>query len=391
MGRPKGSERILGPYRDGNRWRVHVIDAEGNLDRQSFASESDARQFIETVRKLDNEAAVKSVGEALEDYELYLRGNNLKPRSIERAIKSLRLFFPKLDLQLRAVTPKLAASYYDALTVRKRSGTDRTIAVATHRNALSEVKTFLRWCVQKEWLKTNPAEVIKGRGIIRRGKTQLRIDEAMKWSKVAFALAPEEPGALAAILTFYLNLRCSEVIALRVRDVDAGGTVLWVPDSKTETGRRRLEVPKTVPVDELLLAMAAGRSGTELLFPPTRENVPGRWRREWPRKWVMRICDRAGVPRVCAHSMRGLHATLATSAGVTGEVVARAMGHASQRMTYRHYAQSEAVARGQQQRVLDELEKAARVDSEAPLKFPSHIDPKKPSRRRKSPKDKDHF
>jgi integrase len=33
--------------------------------------------------------------------------------------------------------------------------------------------------------------------------------------------------------------------------------------------------------------------------------------RDWPREWVKRIYDKAGVPVVCAHAMRGAHASLA--------------------------------------------------------------------------------
>ncbi|MBL9003243.1 MAG: hypothetical protein JNJ46_03300, partial [Myxococcales bacterium] len=39
------------------------------------------------------------------------------------------------------------------------------------------------------------------------------------------------------------------------------------------------------------------------------------------------LCDAANVPRVCPHSLRGLHATLAIEEGASGEAVARALGH----------------------------------------------------------------
>jgi len=40
---------------------------------------------------------------------------------------------------------------------------------------------------------------------------------------------------------------------------------------------------------------------------------------------------------VCAHSMRGLHSTLAAGFGATGQVVAKALGHTSFNVTKRHY------------------------------------------------------
>ncbi|HXJ21806.1 MAG TPA: hypothetical protein VMT03_16395 [Polyangia bacterium] len=57
----------------------------------------------------------------------------------------------------------------------------------------------------------------------------------------------------------------------------------------------------------------------------------------WPDEAVARgsgrrsgtICELAKVPVVCAHSMRGLHSTLAMDAVVTGHVVAASLGHES--------------------------------------------------------------
>ena len=59
------------------------------------------------------------------------------------------------------------------------------------------------------------------------------------------------------------------------------------------------------------------------------EKLFGQKWRDRPRKEVARICALAGVPTVCAHAMRGLHSTLAVQSGVTGHVVAAALGHES--------------------------------------------------------------
>lgn len=51
------------------------------------------------------------------------------------------------------------------------------------------------------------------------------------------------------------------------------------------------------------------------------------------------LCEKAGVPVVCAHSMPGLHSTLATGFGATGHAVAMTLGHTSfAATTKRHYA-----------------------------------------------------
>jgi hypothetical protein len=83
--------------------------------------------------------------------------------------------------------------------------------------------------------------------------------------------------------------------------------------------------------------------------------VFGQHWRDWPREWVERICAAAGVPKVSAHSMRGLHSTLATEAGVTGAVVAASLGHESVSTTTQSYAKPEAVATARQERALTVL------------------------------------
>ena len=56
------------------------------------------------------------------------------------------------------------------------------------------------------------------------------------------------------------------------------------------------------------------------------------------RKSVMRVCELAEVPLVCAHSMRGLNAWLALAAGATGHLVAASLGHESEATTFQSYA-----------------------------------------------------
>ena len=50
------------------------------------------------------------------------------------------------------------------------------------------------------------------------------------------------------------------------------------------------------------------------------------------------VCRTARVPTVCAHSMRGLFATLGMQAGAVPHVVAATLGHESPRVTLNSYA-----------------------------------------------------
>ena len=67
---------------------------------------------------------------------------------------------------------------------------------------------------------------------------------------------------------------------------------------------------------------------------------------------MQRICKAAGVPKVPAHGMRGLHGTLAVDSGITSHAVASALGHESFKTTAESYAKRESVAGAQQKRAL---------------------------------------
>jgi hypothetical protein len=195
----------------------------------------------------------------------------------------------------------------------------------------------------KSHAKTNPLDGIEGKGKRRHGKPQLRIDEARKWMAKAVELSDQgDEGAVAAMMALLLGMRASEITSRVVRDLDDDGRLLWIPDAKTEAGKRTLHVPDVLRPH--LQALVAGQLPGGRLF--------GHHWRDWPREQVQRICELAGVPKVSAHGMRGLHSTLAMEAGVTGAVVAASLGHEKITTTIRSYAKAEAVAAAQQVRTL---------------------------------------
>jgi integrase len=154
-----------------------------------------------------------------------------------------------------------------------------------------------------------------------------------------------EAGAVAAMMALLLGMRASEIVSRVVRDLDDEGGLLWIPDSKTEAGKRTLRVPDVLR--PYLQRLTAGAKPEDRIF--------GEHWRDWPREWVQRICTAASVPVVGAHSMRGLHSTLAMDAGVTGHVVAASLGHERVSTTVQSYAKPEAVADAQQRRTLKVL------------------------------------
>jgi len=340
MPRQRSEARVLGPYPKRDKWRLVVRDERGAESFVSYATQEEAERVKRALLTELRHRQPRKVEEALDAYEVFLRDvKQNKPTSIRTTMIRLRTFFPDESIPLADVTPRRAAAMYLNLT--------RAQSVDSHRNILAEACTFLKWCVQsKKWLATHPLVDIQAVGKRKHGKPQLRIDEARRWLAVASQLAEDgDAGAIAAMTTLLLGLRSSEVTEREVRDLDDGGRQLWIPDSKTAAGRRRLEVPEVLQPH--LRGLAEAKLPNAPLF--------GHHWRDWPRKQVKRICALAKVPVVCAHSMRGLHSTLAIEAGTTAHVVASSLGHESPTVTFRSYVAPGTAQRASTKRILTVL------------------------------------
>jgi len=176
--RTKG-RRVLGPYRvRGPRWRIIVVEAAGNRAARDFETEEEAIQVIRSLNREIRKAGEKTIAEAKEEYEVYLRDEKQnKERSYTATLWRLGIFFPDAELSLPALTPPKCAGYYQALRVRETKYR-KPLAVDSHRNILAEARTFLKWCMGRGYLRANPLEGVEGTGKRRHGKPQLRIDEA---------------------------------------------------------------------------------------------------------------------------------------------------------------------------------------------------------------------
>src|SRR5687767_12619861 len=99
MARQRRGERVLGPYRHGQQWRVYVVGAGGEKDSVFFPTEEDAKKAIRYLRRELNSGGHKTVQEAQDEYEAYLRddkGN--KPQSVKDTMWRLGAFFPDREM-----------------------------------------------------------------------------------------------------------------------------------------------------------------------------------------------------------------------------------------------------------------------------------------------------
>lgn len=352
----KGREHIYGPYAHRGRYRLIFVDGRGGRSPVSFETEGEAIAFRDKARtKIEG----RRVSETIDEYIADRTADGLREVSLITIKQRLMTMFDAHGDRdgglLADVTPARARALLDALTSRKLSPkrkpegapTEKPRSVDYRAGALAYTRTFMAWCVGKGYARADPFAGLAVKGKRRKGKRQLHGTEAERWVDRALIASREWTGwhadaALAAVLALLLGARAGEVSGRQCRDVDSGGAVLWITESKTEAGKRRCGVPEFLRAE--LHARAQRGKPNDPLFPGvTRYRLL---------KVVYRLCDEAGVPRVCTQSMRGLHGTLATEAGATAEAVARQLGHADTVVTHQHYIQPAATAAAASRRVL---------------------------------------
>lgn len=356
MGKPA---RVNGPYPEKGKWRVYLIDGSG---RKSFLlgtrAEADAMKAALTARA---QALIeRTIGNTLDDYRDYrVRVRGVLPKTADDHCRHLQTLLP-VEESLSTLTPERATRLYVDYTARANHYTGKPISVATHQWVLLIAKCWGRWLVKAGITTQSPFVSVEPIGRRSTGKAQLTRDEAQRLSRAAVQKAQAgDEAAVGALLMLHMGLRQGEVGSRIARDVDHDGQVLIIPFGKTATSRRRLKVPRWL--QPLLSRLTVGKGAGDLLF--SADGKKPRPRQYWWRK-VHELCEDASVPRVCPHSLRGLHATLAIEEGESGEAVARALGHTRFEITAKHYATPDSVANAR-------LEKANQSLAPTPAEAPS--------------------
>lgn len=329
----KKSARILGPYREKDGYRL-IVAQDGQRKSLKFSTAEAAEQAKVSMSQEIARRTASTIAEALAEYEHVLISERGRLAHWVRDERSrLNLFLP-VDEPVRVLTAERATELYRHASERtSRNG--RRLAVDSLYFLLKSARRFCVWCMERGYLTINPFAKLRKMGRSNLGKSQLTADEARRFLDTALEMAASgKIGAIAVALQLALGLRSSELLSFRVRDLDEGGTVLLIGRGKTVNARRRPEVPAFLRPH--LLKITADRAPEEFIFgarPNGERRLTGYLIRQ-----VHQVCRRAGVPLVCAHSLRGLHATLALTQGVSTQAVATALGHGSFAVTARHYA-----------------------------------------------------
>ena len=342
------SARVLGPYRNGDKWRLVVLDG-GSRKAVVAETHEAALALRDDLQGALKKHIARSFEESLTEYLQNLVDRGVSHDTADKVRRMLRPFLP-LDEPLTAIDAERAAQMYLDETKRTKSNGE-PIANDSHHLLLRRIKHFYKWAISRRYVAQNPFAEVSPIGRPKRGKQQLRIDEARKLVSVAIERAKTlDAGSTAILMQIFLGLRPTESLVRVVRDLDDEGRILWVPFGKTNNAKRRLQVPD--PLRDILLLHAKDKPTDAPLLGPVGDPFHTR---DIIRYRLKLLCQQLGLPTVCPHSLRGLNATLALDAGATAQHVAAALGHASFTTTARHYADASSVANVGLRRVADLL------------------------------------
>ena len=166
------------------------------------------------------------------------------------------------------------------------------------------------------------------------GKRPKTLPAVLSRAEVAqlFALVPQPLDRLILQTTYACGLRASEVLHVRVADIDSSRMLLWVRHGKGDKDRG---VPLSPALLDALRAHWHVRRPTTWLFPghtPTGQRSLGA---------LQRVCRRAVLAagftkKVSLHTLRHRYATHLLEAGVDLVTIQRLLGHRDLQTTARY-------------------------------------------------------
>lgn len=257
------------------------------------------------------------------------------------------------DLRVDQLDRRRIADYKTALgsrpTRRRRRGDPegKLVSPGTTRNALTVLRSFCEWCIEREYLAENPAQGVKHPRVIPPPPNVLTRPQI----RDLFRAIDTPPHSYRAtwprnrrciLLMLYAGLRREEVANLRWGEIDLERRELVVAYGKG--GRSRV-----VPIcRELLveLAQAGPRpahvpvvdqgDGTEVgLDHKAIGHIFERW---LPRRWP--VAEGELPPLVSPHQLRRTFATELYVRGVDLLTIQRLLGHTDPKTTLRYIAAS---------------------------------------------------
>lgn len=330
----------------GKRYRVTIVDAQGNISNEHFATkpQAEARQKEQSAKLVTGTYASRSAGrvtfgDVAEQWysskEIRLKGKTLEGY---RSLLDTHVL-PKWkntavgDIDWQSIQKWVSALSKTKPSNRKGEG----LSASRVLQAYHVFRQVLGYAVRSRMLSANPATDVD---LPRKPQSDQRFLTSQQVDELAGECGDHD--ALVLVLA-YCGLRWGEVTALKRRDVDFDRARIDVKASveyvnkvyklgPTKTHETR-SVPIPPPVLNVLRERIESAAPDRLVFPG--EN--GYLKNYEFRKAFDPAAIRAGVGGLVPHELRHTCASLAISVGGNIKAVQRLLGHATATMTLDKY------------------------------------------------------
>ncbi|NJO81954.1 MAG: tyrosine-type recombinase/integrase [Blastochloris sp.] len=271
------------------------------------------------------------LAELLDMWVLARHSEGYQPRGVQKYREQLEAFltWSGSDVRLRDIDVTLLRRYKRELAMRVRSGATR--------NAMTAIRMFLAWCVEEEWIDSNPALAIKHPKVLPPPPNPLTRAQVYALLRAIDRPQRSRPhlwrrNRRAVLVMLYTGLRREEVANLRWGDLDLERNELIV--RKGKGGKSRV-VPIAPELRDELHQAEAHTDATPV--------VPREDGGALTHKTIGRIFERWLPRRGILAGPHQLRRTFATELYIRGAdllTIQRLLGHSDPRTTLQYIGAS---------------------------------------------------
>ena len=262
------------------------------------------------------------------------------------------------SISLQDVTPDHVQAFATHLSAHGNTKTGSGLAPKSVRNYLTVLSQIFEDAVSKKKIKENPCKNATLPKIPQREHKMFTIEQAKQFLDIL-----DQPGTPVKYRAFFQlaifgGFRRGEILGLEWSDIDFDTNIVHIrrtlhyskklgyydTEPKSKSSVRALQLPENVIFtikqlrnEQLSTRFKLGDSwhNTERLFTTwDGQQMSG----SAPTSWLIKTCERHGLPKVNLHSMRHLNASLLISSGVDVKTVQSVLGHSQASTTLDIYA-----------------------------------------------------
>jgi len=318
--------------------------AEGfNTKREALAFESDFKNKKQGRPDMTFNAMYELY---MEDCKAHLRSSTIEAKE-DTFNTHLLPYFGKMPVN--EITPTVVRKWQNEMVVKNYKP-------AYLRIISGQLSAIFNFAVKYYNLGKNPVQVTGNIGTLKRDKYAIQFWTLAEYRKFIAAIPQTTSARYAIELLFYTGMRCGELLALTLADIDEGRLLTMteeefqeyphkisitkaykeingiptIGEPKTDSSKRIVTIPTRVAGDlkEYVLHLQ-DLSHNDRLFPHCSH---------WVASYIRSNAKKAGVKAIRAHDLRHSHASLLIDMGFSPLLIKERLGHEDIKTTLSIYS-----------------------------------------------------